>query len=255
MKYLMIFTFLILSSCSKDATPLADNTSKNLFDFLTDAEKEEGTNQIMDYLFPSMEINYKKDFFIANIPDDLRNAKLDDLEIRLRRISGTADKAKMQKQYGMVKTQLQKWLSENSNEQYSSTIQSVSLIYLRRLFLEENSAASKEETKFLLKTLIDLKAEDLDVLADAYHKVKLNLDGAQQRDWFNYIKTVYDKNIQLINSKGPEYKIAYENAKYNIQDRFKYRLHGKDLERRSMECIHANKILNFTTRNIEYRLL
>ncbi len=249
MKYLMMLTLLILSSCSKDINPIDDVTSKNPFDYLSDADKEDRTNQIMDYLEPGLDTDYKKSFLIANIPDDLRKAKPNELEVRFLRIAATADKIEMQKQYGMVKTQLQEWLSENSNEQYSSTIQFVSLRYLRRLFLEENSAASKKETKFLLEILLDLKAEDLDVLADAYHKVKSDLDGAQQRDWFNYLKTVYDKNIQLINNKGPEYKAAYENAKYNIQDRFKYRRHIIGLETRWKSCVHANDLLNFRTQN------
>ena len=110
------------------------------------------------------------------------NASPSDVEVRLLRIGGGANKAEMQAQYPMVKRQIQEWLSENQNGQYASTIQDVSLRYLRLVFLEENSTSSNQEIEFLLEILMDLKAEDLDVLADAYHQVKSNLSATTQND-------------------------------------------------------------------------
>lgn len=250
MKYLLIFTLLFLLSCTKDSAPISSDNSKDFsFDYLDDAEKEDRTSQIISYLEPSLKTNYKEDFLIANIPDDLLNAKPNNLEVSLLRIGGTRNKVEMQEQYGMVKAQLQQWLTDNSNKQYSSTIQYVSLRYLRLVFLEENSVVSNQEIEFLLETLIDLRAEDLDVLADAYHKIKPNLNDSKRKNWFNYLKTVYDKNFKLINDKALEYKEAYENAKDNPTDRFKYLMYGKDLERRSKSCFHANDLLKFNAQD------
>ncbi len=247
MKYLIIFILLFFLSCSKDAASLSSNDFS--FEYLNVAEKENRTNQIMAYLKPSLEIDYKEDFLIANIPDDLLNAKPNDLEVRLLRIGGRANKTEMLEQYSRVKAQITEWLSKDSNNQYTSTIQDVSLRYLRHLFLEENSTASRQEIEFLLETLLDLQAEDLDVLADAFHKIKPNLSVSKKTEWYNYLKVVYEKNLALINDKALEYKTAYENAKDNPTDRFKYLMYGKDLERRSKSCFHANELLKFTIQN------
>lgn len=250
MKYLIIFTLLFLLSCTKDSAPTSNDISNNLsFDYLDATEKEDRTTQIMDYLEPSLNTDYKKDFLIANISDNLLNTTPSDLEVRLLRIGGRANKEEMQAQYAMIKAQLQEWLSENPNDQYASTIQDLSLRYLRVLFLEENSTNSNQEIEFLLEILIDLQAEDLDVLADAYHRIKSNLSATSQRDWYNYINTVYTKNINLINDKALEYKEAYENAKTNPTERFKYLMYGKDLERRSKSCFHANDLLKFNAQD------
>ncbi len=112
MKYLMMLTLLILSSCSKDSNPIDNVTSKNPFDYLSDADKEDRTNQMTDYLKSSLEIDYKKD-------------------------------------------------------------------------------------------------------------------------------------LTLIRDKAPEYKAAYEKASDHPADRLKYLMYGKDLERRSKSCFHANDLLQF----------
>lgn len=243
----MIFTLLFLFSCTKDSTPTSDGDLQGSlsFDYLNDGDKEDRTNQMTDYLKSSLEIDYKKDFLIANVPDAILAANPSDLEVRLLRIGGNSDRAEMHAQYPMVKEQLQKWLSENSDHQYTSTIQDVSLRYLRLLFLTENTTESNQEVEFLLAVLVDLKAEDLDVLADAYHQIKANLNDSKRIRYYDYLKTVYQKNLTLIRDKAPEYKAAYEKASDHPADRLKYLMYGKDLERRSKSCFHANDLLQF----------
>lgn len=229
MKYLILFVLIILSSCAKEATgPVAKVSDKN--------------RAKMDaFMKGSIEVDFKEDFRIGKLNKNVPPGVTPLLKERQLIQYASANPATMLQKYPEVESTILSWVNQNENDRYTWAIQNTSLKYLRRLFLLENQSSSISEVSFLLKTLIETKSVDLDVLADAFHHCNLDLSSSEKNHYFNYIKKLHDKEIEVIRTNGLKFKEKYERS--TGPTRMRYLAYGKDLERRSKACQHTRDLL------------
>lgn len=132
-------------------------------------------------------------------------------------------------------------MEANPNE--TSAIQSLALNFLRTHFLKEDSPEAIQETEFLLKILIEHHAVDLDVLADAFTKVKERLTEDERQSYYKYLSDLYYSNKQHVKEHYSSLKEQYERAVG--RDKIKFLMHGKELERVSKSGAYSNNLLKF----------
>jgi len=231
MKYLPIYLVLILFSCSKEIK-ITNSDDQNV-----------KLDKMSKFMKASLEIDYKTDFKVTKLADDIPpRVTPSSMELTLIK-KASADKVSMKNEYSNVKAMLVEFMQLNDDDRYTWAIQTTSLKYLRRLFLDDDSIDALKESEFLLDLLVNTKSIDLDILGEAYDQCKINLDSEKKSEYYSYIKSLHDNELQYVRDNALKFKDLYEAS--NGADKFKYLSYGKDIERRSLACFHTRELLKF----------
>ncbi|GEM_PF-1716476 len=156
----------------------------------------------------------------------------------------TQNKMTFTDNYASIKTDM--ILYRNQDVAYHSPdIQHLALRMLRYYFLPDSAASAIAETQFLLDILIESKAIDLDVLADAYVKVKPVLKAEEQKKYMDYLQQLYWKDRKKIQDKFEDYKKGYETSMGIEKRKFLYK--GRHLMVLSQALRYTNDLLKIET--------
>ena len=190
-------------------------------------------------MFGSMEqIDFMNDFIIsADEMGNPRNIRPSDQEWALQTKASSQDISELQKSFPSVKKNLDLLIKENQNDQYTSTIQFVSLNYLRKLILLKDTPKHRKLAKELMEVLLNTKAIDLDVLVDTYIFIQNDLSKVQQERYFNYLEYLYVNDLNQVKNTWKDQEKAYKTADGDAKKI--YLLNGKKLERQSKACAYA----------------
>jgi len=233
MKYIAFFIGLsVFFACSKEGASTAKSST---------TEDGERWQQMSDFMRGAMEVDYTMDFPATSGALD-KNLKPSNLEIEYIQVSSHRDPIFLQNKYSKVKRQLVKWLEDNSDGKYSRTIQSISLRYMRYLFIPDDSKSSLVELQFLMDLIMKTNPIDLDVLADAYLKIKDNLDKNTDEMYMHHLNSVYTRYSSEIKSQSEELEREFRSS--TGRERAITLMKGKQLERISKSCSYVRELLN-----------
>jgi len=188
------------------------------------------------------QLDFKEDFSIPPRENgEPHNIGPNDFGWSLRKASSSRDKAYLAETFTDAKSKVEDLFARNKDDQYTATIQLVSLKYLRRYILETKSVENQKHALDLLRILVETKAIDLDVLVDAYLFVSPIIKPDEKQRFFDYVSKIHNHDVAIIKEKAPKFMKAYQDSTGNEQK--KYLLWGKDLERRSDACAYAREKL------------
>lgn len=219
--FLLILTCFITSSCSQQNNAFFDTQTTENLNIPPIIAFQINQNFLTDYPI------YGKQTLINGIPSVMTQKYLTKYRTEEELLS----------LYPEIKRDIQ------TNPDETSAIQSLALNFLRTHFLKDDSQDALNETKFLLKTLIEHHAVDLDVLADAFVKVKERLTEKDRQAYYKYLSDLYYSNKQHVKENYSSLKEQYENA--TDKDKIKFLMHGKELERVSKSGQYSNDLLKF----------
>lgn len=228
---ILIFTLSGLISCSKNSS----NDNYKEYEFMKTEGRE---TAVGDYSFlnpmqkAELTVNFKKDFPV--IKNELGIGELHNSFLTKRH--GIEE---MKQVYPSIKPQL----VENIGP-YNGTVQTIALRYLRWIFIEEVTEDAMNETSYLLDILVESEAVDLDVMADAYFKVKDYLSKEKNSRYYNYILLRYENDKDFIESNYLTYENIYTSTK-DLSERINALFMGKLLERKSKAMLYTKQLLGF----------
>jgi hypothetical protein len=187
-----------------------------------------------------MEVDFTMDFPATSGAPKLKPSNL---EIEHIQISSHRDPIFLQNNYPKIRKQLLKWIADNDDGKYSRTIQSISLRYMRYLFIPDDSDRSIVELQFLMDLIMKTNPIDLDVLVDAYLKIKDTLEKETDEMYMHHIHSVFAKYSVGIKSQSEKLEAEFRSS--TEHERAIALMKGKQLERISKSCSYARELLNF----------
>lgn len=154
------------------------------------------------------------------------------------------DKKAFMDAYPAIKADIIHYLNQD-RIYHSADFQSIANPMLRYQFLPDNSEMAIAETQFLLDQLIECQAIDLDVLTDAYLKIKPRLKEDEQKKYKDYVTERYWKDRKKIQDTFLRMKEGYETST-GVEKR-KYLYEGRRLMRISRALQYTNNLLHIET--------
>lgn len=233
----ILIASLLLFSCSDDINE--SNLAKN-----TSAKQSINKNAEHAFMASSsmasshFKVDFKSDF---KVDAKLNNFDLNNPISQALIDSNSSDINKLEEQYPSIKSNLVQWSTSN-NDNISFIVQNISLKYLRNYFLGKTDQASLDEIEFLLETLIEHEAIDIDVLGDAYVALLPQMSNSKKDYYFDYIKSLHDSEVIYITQKSIEYKNQF-NQVLDENEKRRLMMNGKDIERRSKACEYIRDIM------------
>ncbi len=229
---LTILIFTVFISCQKETQKAIEQTN-------TAITLQQNPTSMFEAMY---QLDFKEDFLIPPDEDGTpRNARPSDAEWSLRSTASSRDKVHLAETFIDAKTKIKDLLIRNKDGQYTATVQLVSLRYLRRYILVTESVTNHQHALDLLRILVETEAIDLDVLVDTYLFASPVIELDEKRILFDYITKVYDNDIATVKDKTPRLMKAYQESTGN--EKKKYLLWGKAMERRSQACAYAREKL------------
>ncbi len=197
-----------------------------------------------DFMRGVMSVGYTEDFPVSRRNPKRVDRKPTTEEIKLILIASKRDINYLRDQYPHIRRQLIIWSEKNKAGEYTMLMQSIILRYLRNLFLKDDGIDAVEEIKFLMDIIIPTEPVDLDVIADAFDRIRAELPAGKINSYTHYIVSIYMDQSNQIKSKTKELQEKFALAGENEADKHLAIMEGKYIERLSKSCQHTKEKLN-----------
>jgi hypothetical protein len=233
----ILHTFLCTVACSQTEEEIAAA-------FVPDVDTQLVENKYEPLVDVMIKMDFKEDFLEHSTIRKNSQPSTSPLVFKHKKSVYLKDKAAFTNAYVSIKSDMLHY-RDLDMAYHARDIQFLALRMLRYQFLPDSSEVALAETQFLLALLIEAGAVDLDVLADAYHKVQHLLSPQERTEHFKYLQKCYAKDRQYIADHFPRLKKGYETT--TGAERKSYFYLGKRLEKISKTLRYSNDLLQLDT--------
>jgi hypothetical protein len=165
-------------------------------------------------------------------------------EVRLLSTVNRHNQKELEREYPRVKAILVDLQKDNVSEKNSAVIQAFTLWYLRSYFLAKDLAqGDQEEVRFLLDLALEVKAVDIDVLADAFVFCRSNMRKRDQQQVLTYLTDLIERKKKDLWEIGRPAIEEYKSTDDTDPKKIYHFAHAKHYEKQARSIHYALELI------------